>query len=83
MHFIGDELWGGYPAWRQENGAGRNKRNGVLEITADMAQAFADKEAERRTKVQQTLGIMVLRPIEVKSSEERTAHNADQRAERT
>jgi integrase len=36
-----------------------------------MAQAFADKEAERRTKVQQTLGIRVLRPIEVKPSEER------------
>lgn len=36
-----------------------------------MAQAFAEKEAERRTKVQQTLGIRVLRPIEVKPSEER------------
>ncbi len=72
VHLIGDELWGGYPAWRRENGAGRNKRNGVREITADMAQAFADKEAERRTKVQQTLGIRVLRPIEVKPSEDRT-----------
>ena len=30
-----------------------------------MARAFADKEAERRTKVQQTLGIRVLKPIEV------------------
>ncbi len=37
-----------------------------------MAQAFADNEAERRTKVQQTLGIRVLKPIEVKPSEERT-----------
>ena len=37
-----------------------------------MAQAFADKEVERRTKVQQTLGIRVLRPIEVKPSDERT-----------
>jgi len=37
-----------------------------------MAQAFAEKEAERRTKVQQTLGIRVLKPIEVKPSEERT-----------
>ncbi len=36
-----------------------------------MAQAFADSEAERRTKVQHTLGIRVLKPIEVKPSEER------------
>ena len=72
VHLIGDELWGGYPAWRRENGAGRNRRNGVREVTADMAQAFADTEAERRTKVQQTLGIRVLKPIEVKPSEERT-----------
>src|SRR6266478_1520142 len=71
VHLIGDELWGGYPAWRRENGAGRHKRNGVREVSDDMAQAFADKEAERRTKVQQTLGIRVLRPIEVKPSEER------------
>ena len=31
VHLIGDELWGGYPAWRRENGAGRNRRNGVRE----------------------------------------------------
>src|ERR1700744_3152 len=72
VHLIGDELWGGYPAWRRVNGAGRNKRNGVREVTADMAQAFADSEAERRTKVQHTLGIRVLKPIEVKPSKERT-----------
>jgi integrase len=71
VHLVGDELWGGYPAWRRENGAGRHKRNGVREVSDDMAQAFADKEAERRTKVQQTLGIRVLTPIEVKPSEER------------
>ena len=72
VHLIGDELWGGYPAWRRENGAGRNRRNGVREVSDEMAQVFADKEAERRTKVQQTLGIRVLRPIEVKPTEERT-----------
>ena len=71
VHLIGDELWGGYPAWRRENGAGRNKRNGVREVTAEMAQAFADEEAERRTKVQHSLGIRILKPIEVKPSEER------------
>ena len=42
VHLIGDELWGGYPAWRRENGAGRHKRNGVREVSDDMAQAFAD-----------------------------------------
>ena len=72
VHLIGDELWGGYPAWRRENGAGRNRRNGVREVSGEMAQLFADDEAERRTKVQQTLGIRVLRPIEVKPTEERT-----------
>jgi hypothetical protein len=71
VHLIGDELWGGSPAWRRENGAGRHKRNGVREVSDEMAQVFADMEAERRTKVQQTLGIRVLRPIEVKPSAER------------
>jgi integrase len=71
IHLIGDERWGGYPAWRRENGAGRHRCNGVREVTADTAQSFADHEAERRTKVQQTLGIRVLKPIEVKPSEER------------
>ena len=35
VHLIGDERWGGYPAWRRENGAGRNRRNGVRDVTAD------------------------------------------------
>jgi len=66
VHLIGDERWGGYPAWRRENGAGRHRRNGVREVTADVAQSFADHESARRTKVQQTLGIRVLKPIAVK-----------------
>jgi len=66
VHLIGDERWGGYPAWRRENGAGRNRRNGVRDVSADMAQSFADHESVRRTKVQQTLGIRVLKPIAVK-----------------
>ena len=72
VHLIGDELWGGYPAWRRENGVGRHRRNGVREVSDDMAQTFADKEAARRTKVQFTLGIRVLKPIEVKPSKDRT-----------
>ena len=66
VHLIGDERWGGYPAWRRENGAGRHRRNGVREVTADVAQSFADHESARRTKVQHTLGIRVLKPIAVK-----------------
>ena len=72
VHLIGDELWGGYPAWRRENGAGRNKRNGVREVSADMAKGFADKEAERRAKVQQTKGIKVWKPVEIKVKEEQS-----------
>jgi integrase len=70
VHLIGDERWGGYPVWRREKGAGRHRRNGVREVTADAAQSFTDHEAERSTKVQQTLGIRVLKPIEVKPSED-------------
>jgi integrase len=72
VHLIGDESWSGYPAWRREDGAGRNRRNGVREVNDEMAQTFADQEAERRTKTQDSLGIRVLKPIEVKPSEERT-----------
>ncbi len=72
VHLIGDELWGGYPAWRRENGVGRHRRNGVREVSEDMAQDIADRESERRIKVQNTLGIRVSKPIEVKPSEERT-----------
>ena len=57
VNLIGDELWCSYPAWRRENGAGRNRRNGVREVSAAMLQGFADEEAKRRAKVQQTRGI--------------------------
>ena len=66
VHLIGDERWGSYPAWRRENGAGRHKRNGVREVTAEEAQSFADHESARRTKVQHTRGVRVLKPIAVK-----------------
>jgi integrase len=65
VHLIGDERWGSYPAWRRENGAGRHHRNGVREITAAVAQTFADYESSRRTKVQHTKGIRILKPIAV------------------
>jgi len=69
VNLIGDELWGSYPAWRRENGAGRNRRNGVREVSAAMLKGFADEEAKRRAKVQQTRGIRLAKPIEVETSE--------------
>jgi integrase len=69
VHLIGDERWGGYPAWRRENGAGRNRRNGVRDVTAAIAQTFADHESARRAKVQHTRGIRVLKPIAVTPQE--------------
>ncbi len=66
IHLIGDERWGDYPAWRRENGAGRNRRNGVRDISADVAQSFADQDSVRRTKAQRTKGIRVLKPIAIK-----------------
>ncbi|MBV9510722.1 MAG: hypothetical protein JO303_10620 [Caulobacteraceae bacterium] len=50
VHLIGDELWGGYPAWRRENGAGRNKRNGVREISAEKAAELDARAAASRAK---------------------------------
>jgi len=57
--------WGSYPAWRRENGAGRHKRNGVREVTAEEAQSFADHESARRTSPAHER-CPVLKPIAVK-----------------
>jgi|HubBroStandDraft_1064217.scaffolds.fasta_scaffold00040_39 integrase len=57
VHLIGDDLWSGYPAWRRENGAGRNKRNGVREISAEMAADLAARDAAARAKAIQARGI--------------------------
>lgn len=65
VHLIGDERWGSYPAWRRENGVGRHRRNGVREITAEIAQAFANQESARRTKEKIAKGSRILRPIAV------------------
>ena len=62
VHLIGDERWGGYPAWRRENGAGRNRRNGVREVTADMAQSFADHGSRAPHQGSANLGHRVRRP---------------------
>jgi integrase len=57
IHLIGDELWEGYPAWRRENGAGRFRRNGVREVSAEVAAKIAQKEAASRAKALESRGI--------------------------
>ncbi|MGE0022063.1 MAG: tyrosine-type recombinase/integrase [Hyphomicrobium sp.] len=68
VHLIGDELWGGYPAWRRENGAGRNKRNGVREVTAAVAEQLAARNAAAQTKALHSRGIYRGKLLESKSS---------------
>jgi hypothetical protein len=52
--------------------AERKKRNGAREASGEWAKAFAGNEAGRRSKVQHRRGIRVLKPIMVRSSEEKT-----------
>ena len=56
VHLIGDEVWGSYPAWRRENGAGRNKRNGVREVSEAIAEQLAAHEEAMRAKAAQSRG---------------------------
>lgn len=66
VHLIGDDLWGSYPAWRRENGAGRNKRNGVREVTAAMAEKLSAQDAAARTKALNARGIRSGKALEAK-----------------
>ena len=50
VHLIGDDLWAGYPAWRRENGAGRNRRNGVREISAEKAAQLDARDTAARVR---------------------------------
>ncbi|HZZ32100.1 MAG TPA: site-specific integrase [Phenylobacterium sp.] len=61
-HLIGDELWAGYPAWRRENGAGRNTRNGVREISAEKAAHLDAREAAARARAMEARGFSKPRP---------------------
>jgi len=62
VHRIGDELWAGYPAWRRENGVGRNTRNGVREISAAQAAELDARDAASRARAMGTRGFTKLRP---------------------
>ena len=62
MHRIGDDLWAGYPAWRRENGVGRNTRNGVREISAEQATELDARNAAGRARAMEARGFRKLRP---------------------
>lgn len=62
VHRIGDELWASYPAWRRENGAGRNTRNGVREISAEKAAELNARDAAGRARAMEARGFTKFRP---------------------
>ncbi len=75
VHRIGDELWGGYPAWRRENGAGRLKRNGSREVSEAMAEQMAVRREEVRVKAMRNRGIRRIKATQPKAeltAEDRT-----------
>jgi integrase len=57
VHLIGQDTWDTYPAWRRENGAGRNRRNGVRDVSDELARKLAAREASSRAKAMQQRGI--------------------------
>lgn len=72
VHRIGDDLWGSYPAWRRENGAGRNTRNGVREVSAKEAAELDARDAAARARAMAKRGFTKLRPVEPKPAKART-----------
>ncbi len=66
VHRIGQETWENYPTWRRENGAGRNKRNGVREVSAEEAERLAARDAASRAKAMRSQGIRVTKPAKAK-----------------
>jgi len=72
VHRIGDELWASYPAWRRENGAGRNTRNGVREISAEKAAELDARDAAGRARAMEKRGFTKLRPSTPAPAESRT-----------
>jgi integrase len=72
VHRIGDELWASYPAWRRENGAGRNTRNGVRDIPAEKAAELDARDAAGRARAMAARGFTKLRPVAPAPAEART-----------
>jgi integrase len=77
VHLIGDETWSGYPAWRRTHGAGRNKRNGVREVSTEEANKFAAHDAAARAKAMQSRGIRLTKPAEAKPASRTVAFISD------
>ncbi len=75
VHRIGDELWASYPAWRRENGAGRNARNGMRDISAEEAAALDARDAAGRARAMAKRGFTKLRPAEPTPAKARTVAN--------
>ena len=57
VHRIGQESWDGYPAWRRNNGAGRNARNGTRAIGAELARKLSEKDTAARNKARVARGL--------------------------
>jgi integrase len=68
VHLIGDELWGGYPAWRREHGAGRNRRNGMREVSAAKAAELDARVAAARAQALETRGFRKRKPLKPTSA---------------
>lgn len=72
VHRVGDELWASYPAWRRENGVGRNTRNGVREISAEKAAELDARDTAARARAMEARGFSKLRPAASAPAEART-----------
>jgi integrase len=60
VHLVGDELWGGYPNWRRENGAGVNERSGSRLVSRELAVRLVAQQHANRHKAR--IGRGLLRP---------------------
>lgn len=69
VHLIGDETWANYPSWRRQEGAGRNKRNGVRQISNEKALELAAREEATRVKALNGRGITAGRVLVAKPAE--------------
>jgi integrase len=72
VHRVGDDLWASYPAWRRENGAGRNTRNGVREVSAEEAAELDARDAAARARAMAKRGFTKLRPKAIAPGKART-----------
>lgn len=70
VHRIGDELWGGYPAWRRENGEGRAERNGGRKVSPELAIKLVkqDQAMIQKARVARRLRPKPLTPTEFEAA---------------